>query len=210
MKASAVSGAQTYPELCMAAKNEEKRQAELKKRQEYKRPTAASPAARSFRKLSALPSQQPQPNKQATKQQGRRPQDRPRCYNCGSTDHLARDCKAPKTESNGRNRDQRRAPMSAKAVLTTDRHLNEAPQKTASPLDFLASSSSESEEDSDIRMVRLEDKGSHPMCARVCIQGVPAYGIVDTGADIAIIGGELFKKVAAVARLKKKDFKEFQ
>ena len=39
-------------------------------------------------------------------------------------------------------------------------------------------------------------------------KGVPAYGIVDTGADITIIGGELFKKVAAVARLKKKDFKE--
>ena len=97
--------------------------------------------------------------------------------------------------------------MSVKAVLTTDRHLKEAPQQTASPLDFLASSSSESEEDSDIRMVQLEDKGSHPMCARVCIQGVPAYSIVDTGADITIIGGELFKKVAAVARLKK-DFKE--
>ena len=44
MKAPAVSGAQTYPELCMAAKNEEKRQAELKKRQEYQRPTAASPS----------------------------------------------------------------------------------------------------------------------------------------------------------------------
>ena len=33
MKAPAVSGAQTYPELCIAAKNEEKRQVELKKRQ---------------------------------------------------------------------------------------------------------------------------------------------------------------------------------
>ena len=73
-----------------------------------------------------------------------------------------------------------------------------------SPLDFHASSSSESEEDSAIPMVQLEDKGSQPMCARVCIQGVPVYGIVDTGADIT---GELFKKVAAVATLKK-DFKE--
>ena len=61
--------------------------------------------------------------------------------------------------------------MSAKAVLTTDRHLKDTQQKTDSPLDFLASSSSESEEDSDIRSVRLEDKGSHPLCARVCIQG---------------------------------------
>ena len=98
--------------------------------------------------------------------------------------------------------------MSAKAVVTTDRHFKDSQQKMDSPLDFLASSSSDSEEDSDIHMVRLEDKGSHPMRARVCIQGVPAYGTVDTGADIIIIGGELFKKVAAVARLKKNDFKE--
>ena len=31
---------------------------------------------------------------------------------------------------------------------------------------------------------------------------------MDTGADITIIGGELFKKVAAVVRLRKKNFKE--
>ena len=39
------------------------------------------------------------------------------------------------------------------------------------------------------------------------VKGVEAHGIVDTGADISIMGGELFKRVAAVARLKKKDFK---
>ena len=32
MKASAVSGAQSYKELCLAARNEEKRLAELRKR----------------------------------------------------------------------------------------------------------------------------------------------------------------------------------
>ena len=32
MKSPAVSGAQSYKELCLAAKNEEKRQAELKKK----------------------------------------------------------------------------------------------------------------------------------------------------------------------------------
>ena len=35
MKSPAVSGAQTYSELCLAAKNEEKRQAELEKRRQY-------------------------------------------------------------------------------------------------------------------------------------------------------------------------------
>jgi len=91
-----------------------------------------------------------------------------------------------------------------------EHHPQDPPQRTDSPnpLDFLASSLSESEEDGGIRLVRLEDKSSHPKCARVGIQGVPAYGIVDTGADITVIGGELFKKVAAVVRLRKKNFKE--
>ena len=35
MKSPAVSGSLTYPSLCLAAKNEEQRQAELKKRQQY-------------------------------------------------------------------------------------------------------------------------------------------------------------------------------
>ena len=39
------------------------------------------------------------------------------------------------------------------------------------------------------------------------MQGVPAYGIIDTAADITIIGGNLFRKVASVARFKKKNRK---
>ena len=56
-------------------------------------------------------------------------------------------------------------------------------------------------------MVTVDDKGSHSQCARVLLEGVPAFGIVDSGADITIIGGTLFKRVAAVARLKKRDFR---
>jgi len=40
------------------------------------------------------------------------------------------------------------------------------------------------------------------------VAGVPANGIVNTGADITIMGPELFKKVASVARLKKRQLKE--
>ena len=40
MRAPAVSGGQSYPELCLAARNEEKRLAELKKRQQYLKPSA--------------------------------------------------------------------------------------------------------------------------------------------------------------------------
>lgn len=42
---------------------------------------------------------------------------------------------------------------------------------------------------------------------KVELQGVPVYGLVDNGADISIIGGSLFRKVATVARLKKRNFK---
>ena len=34
------------------------------------------------------------------------------------------------------------------------------------------------------------------------------YAILDSGADITIIGGVLFRKVAAMAKLKKRDLKK--
>ena len=39
------------------------------------------------------------------------------------------------------------------------------------------------------------------------IHSVPVIRIIDTVADITIIEGTLFQKVASVARLKKKNFK---
>ena len=54
----------------------------------------------------------------------------------------------------------------------------------------------------------VHDEGSKSQTALVEITGVPAYGIVDTGADITIIGPKLFKKVAMFAKLKKRKFKE--
>ncbi len=62
-----------------------------------------------------------------------------------------------------------------------------------------------SDEEGAVKLVRVEDRGSKPS---VHVHGVPAVGIVDTGADICIMGAELFKRVASVARLKKKDFKD--
>lgn len=40
------------------------------------------------------------------------------------------------------------------------------------------------------------------------MQGVLAYDIVDSSADITIIGGNLFCKVVAAAQLKKRDLKK--
>ena len=74
------------------------------------------------------------------------------------------------------------------------------------PLTFLYSDSDD--DTGNIRQVTVSYKGSQVKCTKVSIKGVLAYGILDTGADITIIGGALFKKVAAVAKLRKRPFQE--
>lgn len=49
----------------------------------------------------------------------------------------------------------------------------------------------------------MHDPGSKSYCVRMVVQGVPVYGVVDSSTDISIMGG---KKVAAAAKLRKKDF----
>ena len=72
------------------------------------------------------------------------------------------------------------------------------------PVSLLYSSDS----DSSVDMVRMDDQGSRPQYVDMQIQGAPTLGVIDTGADITIMGGELFKKIVKAARLKKKDFKQ--
>ncbi len=81
MKAPAVSGAQTYPQLCMSAKNEERRQAEIRKRQEYHRPNP-SPALRPPRESPNAASTGQPLTRPAPKQQTQRSQDS-RCTSAG-------------------------------------------------------------------------------------------------------------------------------
>ena len=50
----------------------------------------------------------------------------------------------------------------------------------------------------------VTDKGSRAQHARVSISGVPANRVIDTGADITIIGDELFAWVAAAAHCVRK------
>ena len=56
-------------------------------------------------------------------------------------------------------------------------------------------------------MVHIDDKGNQPCRVTVNVQGAPAKSIIDSGADITIINGDVFKKIAAVSHLKKKAFK---
>ena len=53
--------------------------------------------------------------------------------------------------------------------------------------------------------LRVSDKGSRPQYVNIQVQGISTSGVIDTDADIIVMGGELFKKVAAAARLRKKD-----
>ena len=76
--------------------------------------------------------------------------------------------------------------------------------KNMSPLSLLFS---ESEDEGDVKRVMVTDQGSRPQIARVDVQGVPADRVIDTAADITIMGGKLFALVASSARLRKRDFK---
>ena len=67
-------------------------------------------------------------------------------------------------------------------------HLNASEASCGDPLPFLYSDS-----DGTVDTVRVSDKGSKFQYVNVQVQGVPTSGILDTGADITIIGGELFK-----------------
>ena len=72
-----------------------------------------------------------------------------------------------------------------------------------SPLTYLCS---DSDGDEEVKRVTVEDKGSRPRYAEVSVQGVLLKGVVDTGSDLTIMGKKAFKKVATVAKLKKRDF----
>lgn len=56
--------------------------------------------------------------------------------------------------------------------------------------------------------VLVKDRGSKPQFVRVEVGGVPQDGVVDTGADIMIVGAESFKRIATVAKLQRQDFKQ--
>ena len=72
-------------------------------------------------------------------------------------------------------------------------------------LQLLYSDSEDSEE--SVNTIRVSDKNSLLQCVRVLIQGVPVYGIIGTAANNTIMGGQLFRKAASVAHLKKKQLK---
>jgi len=51
----------------------------------------------------------------------------------------------------------------------------------------------DSKDDNHVRQVRISDKDSESQCVRFLVQGVLSVGLVDTAANITIVGRKLFK-----------------
>ena len=197
MLSPAVSGSHGYWELATAAKGEERRLAALKQRQLYSKTASHNPTMqpRTTRSTDAQPTVRE--GTTATPVET----DLRKCYRCGKAGYLANKCSQRRQESQG----QSTWTKQVQSQPQSQRKNNAAVEST---LDALLLSSSEDEESTKVNTVHITDSGSVTQCVRVQVQGVPAYGLIDSGVDIIIIGGSLFKKVATVARLKQCDLKK--
>jgi len=195
MRGPAVSGATKYQELCVAAKNEEKRLAELRRRQQYSKATQPKQSSVEHTRTTTTVTHSAKSPPALNKSTGA---DTKRCFFCKKPGHLMRDCRLRKAESAAPSR-----PATTKQVTVKGSPEGEA--ERPNPYDLLYSSDSE---DEGVRQIRVADEGSRPQLAHVIVHGVPADGVIDTGADITIMGQELFARVAAAAKLRKKNFRK--
>ena len=167
MQNSTVSGALTYQELCMAACNEEQRKAKMKKRRQY-RNVEQGPDGRGQRishNQSRNHSGTHSYKKNSSKSQdsGYRKQSSPvstgregvrLCYQCGKPGHLARDCRASKSESRGGGSTK----TTTKQVTTLQDQ-----EDQEDPRDYLLPDS----DNGGVKLIHVRDRGSRPRRAQV-------------------------------------------
>ena len=70
-------------------------------------------------------------------------------------------------------------------------------------MSYLLPEDSSDDSGGEVRQVCINDSGSRQHYVRVLIGGIPVRGTIDSGSDITIIGRDLFRRIAAVARLRK-------
>ena len=210
MKAPGVSGVDSYSALCIAAKSEERRLQELRKRQQYhKVSTGARPPVRPplSSKHASCSSSSPPKGRGGS----RGSTEKRTCFVCDQPGHIAINCPKQRTESKGRGKPPFRRPVTtgnSDTLLRQVQAAQKAEAQTSSvaedPLTLLLSDS----EEEQVNLVQIQDKGSSTKGVVVQVQGVPAAGVIDSGSDITIMGAELFAKVAVTARLHKRDLKK--
>ena len=113
-----MSGAQESRELCLAARNEERRLAELNKRREYQKPRQAvtqnqgfqknndrSGESRGWRKSqSATTGGDSREQRDGKRVPNSADHSNRRCFKCHKFGHISKDCQALRPESDGRER----------------------------------------------------------------------------------------------------------
>ena len=106
------------------------------------------------------------------------------CWHCRKTGHQVKDCRLQKHENTGESRS-----VSGARMVQSD--------AKDDPLKYLISDLDD--EEPCVGVILIPDAGSKYQYAKVVVGGVPLYGIVDSGADITIMGSNAFKQVATVA-----------
>ena len=127
-------------------------------------------------------------------------QNKIRCYLYHNVGHMAANYKfSNKEQEASGNLRQKKDTTKQRQVGSTDIVPPPKQDKVKStllndldPLALLYSSDS----DGSVSAVRVNDQGRKPPYVNVTIQGVAMSGITDTGADITIMGGKLFKKIS--------------
>ncbi|XP_065908993.1 uncharacterized protein [Dysidea avara] len=176
MEAPAVSGAQNYKELCLAAKREERRLNELKKKQHYLKNAKQSIIGSTYKQPTTSRSWHWKPGNRSQKDSSSPvlQQKQRRCYICDSPNHLAWQCQQPKTESSGKKSTQTKSSSSRPGANV-------------------------------IRATPHSHPKCGSRSVEVNIEGIPITGVIDTGSDITILRGDQFYNIVSKAGLNVQD-----